>query len=300
MGTVLRARFMAFERQWPSVAPQLLTADGGTLGQVQIADTRGFKVGMKAVIAAVGSPNLTVQIKRVLSETLILVGPVGSPYSRAEWTNISAYTIAASAYIFAESQEKTKVPANDREEATYDQEPTVAWRSVLVDQLGRYYESANPMPVVFEGSISIGAVEVKGTNGNFLEPNNDGSLNVNVVTTPASNIATKSVFNEISAVASGSQTQIVFYTVPLSKTAVLQRIVVSGENIARFDVYLNAQPFDAQRTYFGGSLNASFDFTTGNSNGIGLASGDTISVKVIHNRPSTASFNGRIQVLEIT
>lgn len=154
--------FMAFERQWPSVSPRQLTANGGTLGQVQIANTRGFKVGMKAVLIAVGQNNLAVQIKRVMSETLLLVGPVGSPYSRAEWTDISSYTTAASAYIYAEQQEKSKVPANDRDEATFDQEPTVAWRNVLVDQLGRYYETANPLPVrLSDGSVNIGTVNAQ-------------------------------------------------------------------------------------------------------------------------------------------
>lgn len=153
---------MAFERQWPAVPPRLFTADGGMQGQIQVADTRGFKVGQKAVLSAVGQPNLQIQIKRVMSETILLVGPIGSPYRQAIRTDISSYTVSASSYIFAESQDKTQVPANDRDEATYETEPTVAWRNVLVDQLGRYYETSNPIPVrLTDGSVNIGTVNAE-------------------------------------------------------------------------------------------------------------------------------------------
>jgi ferredoxin-NADP reductase len=65
---------MANERTWSAVAPQLLTADGGQLGQVQVADTAGFRVKAYAILSAPNLPDLQIQIKRVESKTKIYVG----------------------------------------------------------------------------------------------------------------------------------------------------------------------------------------------------------------------------------
>jgi hypothetical protein len=196
---------MAIERKWPSIPPRLLTADGGTQGQVQLADTRGIKVKQRVVLSAVALPDLAVEVKRVLSDTLLIVGAIGKPIHDRS-VNLSAYTTAAGAFIYAEEQDKAALTLEDRLYATYDQEPTVAWRTVLVDQLGRYYETANPLPVrLSDGSINIGtvnaelevqlshlddtpnlgdvhdSVRVGGPSGEEMEVNADGSINVNIV-----------------------------------------------------------------------------------------------------------------------
>jgi hypothetical protein len=76
--------------------------------------------------------------------------------------NLTSYTVSAGAYIFAEEQPKTELTQQDREMAVYDQEPAVAYRNVLVDQLGRYYETSNPLPVrLSDGSINIGTVNAE-------------------------------------------------------------------------------------------------------------------------------------------
>jgi hypothetical protein len=196
---------MAIERKWPSMPPRLLTADGGTTGQVQLADTRGYKVKQRVVISAVALPNLPVEVKRVLSDTVLIVGAIGKPIHDRS-VNLSAYTVAAGAFIYAEEQDKAALTLEDRLYATYDQEPTVAWRTVLVDQLGRYYETANPLPVrLSDGQINIGtvnaelevqlshlddvpnvgdvhdSVRVGGPSGNEMEVNPNGSINVTVL-----------------------------------------------------------------------------------------------------------------------
>lgn len=152
-----------------------------------------------------------------------------------------------------------------------------------------------------DGGGTAPIVEVKGTNGNIIEPNPDGSLNVNVVSVPAAGNTVRNIYSEANAVPSGLTATIVTYTVSGSLTeSVLERISVSGDNIAMFTVFVNATQIDTRRTYFGGSLNEYFEFTTGTSNGYVLTPGDVLTVNVIHNRPTLGNFEGRIQVLEIT
>jgi len=103
-------------------------------------------------------------------------------------------------------------------------------------------------------------------------------------------------YNEVLAVVSGITTTIVTYTVPVGKTNALERISVSGENIALYTVLINGTPIDAQRTYFGGELNAQFEFMSTGNFGVLLNAGDIVSVTVLHMRPSSANFEGRIQM----
>ena len=190
---------MSVEQKWLAVAPILFTVDGTSLGIITIANTSGFKVKQRAVVSATGLPDKQVQIKRVLSPTQMIVGPLPDqlqPANRQQGnqllsvrTDLSLYTVAAGAYVYAEEQDKSRLTVDDLWAAVYDQEPAVAIRTTPVDQYGQYYSDDNPLPVLFEGSITIGAVEVKGTNGNYLEPNSDGSIDVvdvgSVAATPA-------------------------------------------------------------------------------------------------------------------
>lgn len=106
-------------------------------------------------------------------------------------------------------------------------------------------------------------------------------------------------FNQVSAVPSGVLTQIVSYTVPALQQNVLERVSVSGENIALYTVLINGTPVDMQRTYFGGALNTQFDFTSSGNLGTVLSSGDVVSVTVLHNRPDAADFESRIQMSQL-
>ena len=106
-------------------------------------------------------------------------------------------------------------------------------------------------------------------------------------------------YNEISSVASGITTTVVTYTVPVGKQNVLERISVSGENIALYIVLINGVTIDTQRTYFGGNLNVQFEFMSSINAGTVLNAGDIVSVTVLHNRPSVANFEGRIQMSQL-
>jgi hypothetical protein len=108
---------------------------------------------------------------------------------------------------------------------------------------------------------------------------------------------TKSVFNEVLAVASGVTTVLITYTVPAGKTAVLEKAFASGDNIGQYNVFVNGVRIDSMKTYFGGALNVNFDFSSGYS-GYALATGDVVVVKVLHTRPTPGDFTARIQISE--
>lgn len=296
---------MAIEQKWPAVAPQLFTADGGAQGQITTADVRGVKVKQFIVIKATGQPDLRVQVKRVTRKTgKIIVGPPADQQSQGKaglktTVDLTSYTLASGAYFYAEEQDKVKVKKDDQDAATYEQEPTVARRVVQVDQYGDFYDEDNPLPIAFDGTISVGKVQVEGENGNTIEPNIDGSINVNIVTAPTSN-QIKNTYAEASAVPAGVETTIVQYVVPLILTnAILQRISVSGSNVGRYRVYLNGTPIDTRRTYYGGNFSEYFEFSMGSGDGQILAPGDIVAVKILHDRVYVGDFQGRIQVLEI-
>lgn len=134
-----------------------------------------------------------------------------------------------------------------------------------------------------DDSIAIGDPD----NGNILSINSDGSLNVALSTT---SVLTEVYYNEVTSVASNVLTTLLTYTASVNDTQ-LKRIDYSGENIATYEVQLNAVTIDKQRTYFGNSLNGNFVFDN-----LILNSGDTVQVKVVHDRPDVGDFNAKILV----
>jgi hypothetical protein len=265
---------MAIEKKWTAVPPQLFLFDGSSLGLIKISNTSGFKVKQKAVISATALPNLIVQIKRVVDQNTLWVGPV--PDSKDPKTlaltaraDISIYTVAAGSFIFAEEQDKNDIKLDDIDKAVYEQEPTVAIRTLGVDKNGQPYDSNNPIPV------------------QVLNP------------TPPVTTTFKTIFNQISSVPASISTLINSYTVPVGKTAKLEKIDISGSNISQYDLLINSILKARKRTYFGASLNDEFNFISPNSNGLVLGAGDIIQIFTIHGRPMLGDFECRIQIIEI-
>ncbi len=149
------------EKRLVAVPPQSFTADGGADGIITIADTRPFKVKQEVILTANTLPNLDdVEVKRVISPTQLAVGPKkGNIDTR---TDVSAYTVALSGAISANEQKRPSIPLEESTRAVYEEEPTVAWRSMLVDKFGREYRPDNPFPVqLSDGSINIGTVNAE-------------------------------------------------------------------------------------------------------------------------------------------
>ena len=119
------------------------------------------------------------------------------------------------------------------------------------------------------------------------------------LTNPGSSIGeVKSFFGQAPAVASGSETLVSSYTVPLAKTAYLVKVQFSGTNVATYNVYHNASLIAVYRTYFGSRLGDELQFACVSVEGLLLAAGDVVTLKVIHSRPFIGDFDGRIQILE--
>lgn len=152
-----------------------------------------------------------------------------------------------------------------------------------------------------EDSIKIG----DGTD--LLAVNADGSINVEqrdltfaqdkvdvsgstVQLLETGNIT--NAYNEISAVAASTLSTILTYNITTGTK--LLKIDASGENVAEFTVVINSIVVSKKRTYFGNSLNVTFDF----ERGLELVATDIVQVKVYHTRPSLSNFNANIVMLE--
>lgn len=124
------------EKRLKAVAPQLFTLDGTVNGIVTITDTRLFKVKQKIIIKATALPDLNLEIKRVYSSTQLAVGEIKHQQGIDHRSDISAYILANAPFIFANEQPRSSVPEQEVERSTYEEEPTVARRVMLVDILG--------------------------------------------------------------------------------------------------------------------------------------------------------------------
>lgn len=145
---------MAFEKRLPRVAPQPFTSDGTAKGVLTVADSCIFKVKQHVLITADGLDPLELEIKCIDSSTSIRVGPRGGSIKAT--TDISSYTTVLNAAIEALEQKHPAVPVQEIERYIYEEEPTVAQRTILVDKLGSLIDDGNPLPV--EATISTSNV----------------------------------------------------------------------------------------------------------------------------------------------
>jgi len=125
-----------FEKRFAAVAPQLLTSDGTALGQIKVANASLYKVKQTISLqnSVVGPRQF--QVQRITDINTIFLGPLGSSNIVNDRSDVSAYTVASGSFIFSIEQPRTTVPEQEIERLTYEEEPTVARRSVLVDKMG--------------------------------------------------------------------------------------------------------------------------------------------------------------------
>jgi hypothetical protein len=147
---------MAMEKRLKSVPSQAFTANGTNVGQVTVADASLFKVKQKVVITATSLPNLELEVKHVSEDGITFF--VGLEKENIEHRfDISAYTTILGAAVFANKQPRPSIPQQEIERLTYEEEPIVARRTVLVDKLGRKIDEDNPLPTtaVLNGNVSV-------------------------------------------------------------------------------------------------------------------------------------------------
>lgn len=106
---------------------------------------------------------------------------------------------------------------------------------------------------------------------------------------------------EVSAVSVGSETTINTYTPGVGVTAYLLTILVSGQNVASYQIYKDNVAFDKQYTSFT-QYAGTFDYKTGSGSvpGMVLTSANTIKATVINNGTDSTMFNARFLILEVT
>lgn len=142
-------------------------------------------------------------------------------------------------------------------------------------------------------------VRIEDTAGNPLTSVN-GALNVNVVSSSPTTGTEIIDYNEVTSVASGIETTVLTYTVPGTNDFYLQLISSAASNVSTYRVYRNGIVIDKQYGAWT-QYNFSFDYRSNDdlTPGFKLAPGDIILVTAIHTSPSLASFNAKIQLMEI-
>jgi hypothetical protein len=297
------------EKRWAAVAPVAFTVAGSARGKASVSSTRGFKVKQIVALNHPSLPTLELEVKRVTSKTQLELGPIGKIDDRSD---LSAYD--TSAFLYANEQLRNSIPQGEIDRATYQEEPAVARRVIGVDELGNPFTTDNPLPVqLSDGSINISTLNAElnvqlsakdndpkagdihssvriGDGTNEVAVNADGSINVNVVnaSVPTGN---QIIFNSVGAVASGSETDVITMTAPLSGLRV-SRIDMSGENIAIFSIKVDGAVKAVRRTWWS-NFNVSFTAEPF-QNGFFIPSGSTLTVSVIHTRASSAPFEATV------
>lgn len=135
---------MAFEKRWASVPVTAFVADGTQEGLVTVLDSTAFFVKQRVKIGSNTQGTSNFEIKRIIGN-LIFVGPQNTNLRTK--SDLSAYLVADSAFISAEEQPRPNIPPDDVWRAVYEEEPTVAIRSHLVDEYGDPYTTDNPLAV---------------------------------------------------------------------------------------------------------------------------------------------------------
>lgn len=298
MSSVLEKRWLTASTSITGISDHIIT----------VTSTKGFHTKQIVVLNNTGLPGLTQTVKRILSPTQLQVGD--SDTSITAFSNPTAYS-GGTLTVF--EQERNKMGWEIVGRAVYQEEPAVALRNLLVDENGNPITHDNPLPVQVDTTVNIGDVRITAQD-NDPNPGNvhssvrlsdgtdqadilpDGSLKVFVTNESSTVVETINQYNEISAVASGTETLIVQYTALPGKLTKLQKVQGSGGNISLYKIYIDGVPIGSARTYFGGDLNFEVNWTTGVTDGLALAASQTVEVTVIHNRPFPADYEARIQL----
>lgn len=310
---------MAFEKTLPAVPVQLISADGGLYGQLQVPSTDGFKLKQKVTLVSNTQIPTFFEVKNVVDTTHLILGPYKSIDLLAT-SNLSLFTVSTNATISAAIENRQNIPPELFMRAVYEESPTVAIRTFAVDSLGNKYTKSNPFPVqLSDGSINIETLNAElrvqlsakdndptagdihssvrvGDGTNELKVNADGSINAVIESGGGgTTFITKNTYDEV-LVVPGIQTEIVAYTVPSGKTAILEIIAGSGQQVGRFDVFVNQVVMDTARNFYG-NFNIKFNFRSSGS-GLSLVAGDVVTLKATQSIEDPSLFSGRIQVAE--
>lgn len=164
---------MALERKWLAIPATPLTADGSTLGIVQVADTIGLRTKMRIGIYSDTAQATDYQVQEVLSKTTFVVGPIGPKVGRGNFSDVSRFLVSENAMFRVAEQDKNNVPEKDHYSAVYEGDPVIADRVKPVDSYGRDYTESNPIPVIDVGGDFSGVLEPHIQNIEALDANTE-------------------------------------------------------------------------------------------------------------------------------
>lgn len=141
------------EKRLLAVSPQSFITDGSSLGLVVIANSTLFRVGQIVAVKSSAQDSQLFKINRILGTTELYLGPLkGRIETRAD---VSSYLVADGATVSATEQQRPSIPEQEVERITYEEEPTVARRVVIVDPVGARIDDDNPLPIT--GNITTSA-----------------------------------------------------------------------------------------------------------------------------------------------
>lgn len=140
-------------------------------------------------------------------------------------------------------------------------------------------------------------VAIQDDDGHRLNINADGSLPVTVGV--SDNITVSNIYSEVSSVAQSVETTLATFTALAGRDTYIQKIDLSGENIAEFRVKVQNVVVDKKRSYFGSGLDIGFKYDGELNTGYRLSPGQVLSVTVLHERPNPGDFNVRLTTVEI-
>lgn len=167
-------------------------------------------------------------------------------------------------------------------------------RGSFEETTGRLRVDSNATIVNADIDVALDASEdsvaIKDANGDELQINPDGSINV--VVNNGTGKVLENHYGEVTNIVNGVTTLIISYLA--SPNDSLQKVEFSGTNIAEYELVIDGLTQDKKRTYFGNSLNGNFDF----NDGLTILVGQLVEIYVIHNRSMVGDFNARIQILE--
>jgi hypothetical protein len=130
------------EKFYKEIPSQPFTANGTSNGIVTLASTSKYKLYQLVVILHPSLSSIAGEIKDILSDTQIAVGPQGAnPNMRID---LSAYNTLAT--ISAPEQPRPAVATQDIDRFTYEEAPVVARRTIPVDDTGNILKFVRNAP----------------------------------------------------------------------------------------------------------------------------------------------------------
>lgn len=161
----------------------------------------------------------------------------------------------------------------------------------------------NELDVQPDGSINVNVInpidiEISAADGdniaisdgvNTLTVNPDGTISVHVI--PGVGGAIVNEYNEITSVPAAVLSNILTYTALANGK--IKQVNVAGSNKGVYTIEIASSVVDKAYTYFT-EFNHEFDC----GEGLSVSLGQQILVRVIHNRPFLGDFNARLQFIE--